>query len=158
MAEIRFYHLTALPLERALPPMLERTLARDQRAVIRGTDRERLAALDRHLWTYSDESFLPHGMDGDPDPERQPIWLTVTAEAPNRATTLFLVDGAVAEAEEMAAMQVTAILFDGNDETAIEAARGQWRTVTAAGLAAIYWAQDENGRWVKRHEAAAADE
>lgn len=154
MAEIRFYHLTALPLERALPPMLERTLERNQRAVIRGVDLDRLAALDRHLWTYSDESFLPHGMDGDPEPARQPIWLTVSAEVPNRASTLFLVDGATASPEEMAAMQVTAILFDGNDENAIEAARGQWRMVTGEGLAAVYWAQAD-GRWVKRHEAAA---
>ena len=155
LAEIRFYHLTALPLERALPPMLERTLERDQRAVVRGVDRERLATLDRHLWIYSDESFLPHGMDGDPEPARQPIWLTVADEVPNRASTLFLVDGATASPEEMAAMQVTAILFDGNDESAKEAARGQWRMVTGAGLAAVYWAQDENGRWVKQHETAA---
>lgn len=154
MAEIRFYHLTALPLERALPPMLERTLERDQRAVIRGVDPERLAALDRLLWTYSDESFLPHGMDGDPDPARQPIWLTISTEVANRASTLFLVDGALAEPDEMAAMQVTAILFDGHDPQAVEAARGQWRLVTGAGLAAVYWAQ-ENGRWIKRHEAAA---
>lgn len=155
MAEIRFYHLTALPLERALPPMLERTLARGQRAVIRGVDAEQLAALDRHLWTYSDESFLPHGMDGDPDPARQPIWLTASTAVLNRASTLFLVDGAMAEPDEMAAMEITAILFDGHDTPALEAARGQWRGVTAAGLAAVYWAQ-ENGRWIKRHEAPAA--
>jgi DNA polymerase-3 subunit chi len=154
VAEVRFYHLTELPLERALPPMLERTLQRGQRAVVRGTDPGRLQLLDRHLWTYSDESFLPHGLDGDPGPGHQPVWLTGSAEVPNGARALFLVDGATALPEEMAGMEVTAILFDGHDPAAVEAARGQWRAVTAAGLAAVYWAQD-GGRWIKRSEAAA---
>lgn len=154
MAEVRFYHLTELPLERALPPMLDRTLQRGQRAVVRGTDSGRLSALDRHLWTYADESFLPHGMDGDPEPSRQPVWLTASETVPNGAQALFLVDGAGAAPEEMAGMEVTAVLFDGHDPAAVEAARGQWRAVTGAGLAAVYWAQ-EGGRWVKRSEAPA---
>ena len=160
MAEVRFYHLTELPLERALPPMLERTLARGQRAVVRGGDAGRLGWLDRHLWTYGDASFLPHGLDGDPDPARQPVWLTtapaVPNGAPNGAQALFLVDGAGAATEEMAGMEITAILFDGHDAAAVEAARDQWRAVTGAGLAAVYWAQ-EGARWVKRGESAARE-
>ena len=153
MGEVRFYHLTELPLERALPPMLERTLLRGQRAVVRGGNAGRLSLLDRHLWTYDDASFLPHGLDGDPDPARQPIWLTTGQAVPNGARALFLVDGGRAATEEMAAMEITAILFDGHDPAVVEAARDQWRAVTAAGLPAIYWAQDD-GRWVKRRESA----
>jgi DNA polymerase III subunit chi len=153
LGEVRFYHLTDLPLERVLPTMLERTLARGQRAVVRGTEAQRLGWLDRQLWTWSDESFLAHGVDGDPDPHRHPVWLTTAREVPNGAAALFLVDGAVAETDEMAAMEVTAILFDGHDPAAVEAARAQWRSVTGTGLAAVYWAQ-EGGRWVKKHEAA----
>ena len=52
----------------------------------------------------------------------------------------------------MAGLEITAILFDGQDPAAVEAARSQWRDVTGAGLAAVYWAQ-EGGRWVKKHEA-----
>lgn len=154
MAEVRFYHLTELPLERALPPMLERTLERGQRAVVRGGDAGRMGWLDRHLWTYGEASFLPHGLDGDPDPARQPVWLTTADAVPNAAQALFLVDGAGAGTDEMAAMKVTAILFDGHDAAAVEAARARWRGVTEAGLAAVYWAQ-EGGRWVKRSESAA---
>ena len=152
MGEVRFYHLTDLPIERALPPMLERTLARGQRAVVRGGQRERLGWLDRQLWTWPDESFLPHGIDGDPDPHRHPVWLTTERGVPNGAAALFLVDGAAAETDEMASMEVTAVLFDGHDPAAVDAARAQWRAVAAAGLAAVYWAQ-EAGRWVKKHEA-----
>jgi DNA polymerase III subunit chi len=152
LGEVRFYHLTALPLERVLPTMLERTLSRGQRAVVRGGLPERLGWLDRELWAWNDESFLPHGIDGDPDPHRHPVWLTSTREIPNGAAALFLVDGAGAATDEMAAMEVTAVLFDGHDPAAVEAARAQWRCVTGAGLSAVYWAQ-EGGRWVKKHES-----
>lgn len=154
MAEIRFYHLTETPLERALPTMLERTLERGQRAVVRGAHAERLRFLDGLLWTADEAGFLPHGIDGDPDPDRHPVWLTTGPDIPNAATVLFLVDGADAPTDEIAGLETTAILFDGHDPAAIEAARGQWRTVTAKGLPAVYWAQ-ESGRWVKKHEAKA---
>ena len=152
MAEIRFYHLTQTPLEGALPTMLERTLERGQRAVVRGGHAGRLRFLDSLLWTANEASFLPHGIDGDPEPGRHPIWLTTAEAAPNAPDVLFLIDGADAETAEMASVETTAILFDGHDPAAVEAARGQWRRVTAAGFAGVYWAQ-EQGRWVKKHEA-----
>lgn len=150
MGEVRFYHLTVQPLERALPVMLERTLARGQRALIRGTDRARLDHLDGHLWTYDEASFMPHGREGDLDPSRHPIWLTDREGNANGAGTLFLIDGANAGEDEMAAMEVVAILFDGHDEQAVEHARGQWRAATGAGLAAVYWAQSESGGWQEK--------
>jgi len=151
MPEVRFYHLTDAPLERALPVMLERTLKRGQRAVVRGGHAERLAFLNTRLWTADEAGFVPHGIDGDADPDRQPVWLTTGGEIPNAATTLFLIDGAASDPDEMAAMEITAILFDGHDPAAVEAARAQWREVTDAEISAVYWAQ-ENGRWVKKLE------
>jgi len=152
MAEIRFYHLTARPLEAALPVMLERSLARGWRAVVRGTDEARIEALAEHLWTYRDDGFLPHGTAADGEAARQPVWLCCDRAVPNGANTLFLVDGAEAPLDEIAAMETVAILFDGHDPAAVEHARGQWRAVTTAGMKAVYWAQAGDGAWVKRAE------
>lgn len=156
MGEVRFYHLTEVPLERALPTMLERTLDRGLRAVVRGGVPERLDYLDTHLWTYGDGSFLPHGSLEDGHAANQPILLTTLGDVPNGAKALFLIDGAEAEVPELTQMEVTAILFDGHDPAAVDAARAQWRAVTGAGLAAVYWAQSDGGRWEKRHEAQPA--
>ena len=154
MPEVRFYHLTQTPIEQTLPVMLERTLARGGRAVVRGGQPERLAFLNTLLWTADEAGFLPHGMDGDPEPARHPIWLTGASDVPNAAKTLFLIDGAAAGLQDMQAMEITALLFDGQDPAAVEAARVQWRAVTGAGLKAVYWAQEAGGRWVKRSESA----
>ena len=75
MTEILFYQLHQ-PLERALPLLLEKTMQRGWRAVVRVGSEERLAVLDETLWTYKDDGFLPHGMSGDADGDMQPVYLT----------------------------------------------------------------------------------
>ena len=61
MTEVLFYHLQNMPLERVLPPLLEKSLERGWRVVVQTASEERADALDSHLWTYRDDSFLPHG-------------------------------------------------------------------------------------------------
>ena len=154
MAEVRFYHLTERPLESVLPVMLEKSLERGWRVAVRGGDPARIEALSAHLWTYREESFLPHGTPEDGNAARQPVWLSCEPAIPNAANTLFLIDGAKAAPEELAEIETTAILFDGLDEAAVAGARAQWKAVTGAGLKAVYWAQGDQGAWVKRHESA----
>ncbi len=147
MAEIGFYHLTRTGLEDALPRLLGRTLAAGERAVILCGSPERMAALDTALWLAPEPDWLPHGTAAMGHAELQPIWLTTTDEAPNNARFLFLVDGATSERLD----QFTRIfdLFDGNDETAVQAARDRWRTAKAAGHALTYWQQTPRG-WQKQ--------
>ena len=64
MTEILFYHLHRQPLERVLPTLLERSLERGWRVVVQASSEERVEALDAHLWTFRDDSFLPHGTGG----------------------------------------------------------------------------------------------
>jgi DNA polymerase-3 subunit chi len=145
MTEVRFYHMTRTPLDQALPQMLEKTLERGQRAVVRATSEARVEALSARLWTYHERSFLPHGSVKDGRAERQPVWLTVHDDAPNGAEVLFLTDGATSE--RVADFGLCAVLFDGEDAEALAEARSQWAALKAAGHAVTYWQQDENGRW-----------
>ena len=77
--EIWFYHLQQQPLERALPALLEASLAHGWRVVVQAASEERLDALDEALWTYADAGFLAHGRARDGDAELQPVYLTTQA-------------------------------------------------------------------------------
>ena len=145
MTEVRFYHMTRTSLDQALPQMLEKTLERGQRAVVRAGSEARVEALSARLWTYNDRAFLPHGTIKDGRAERQPVWLTVDDAAPNGAEVLFLTDGT--ESEKVADYQLCVLLFDGGDEEALAQARTQWKALKDAGHAVTYWQQDDNGRW-----------
>ena len=149
MTEILFYHLQHQPLERVLPTLVERSLERGWQAAIQAASEERLSALDDQLWTYSDESFLPHGTDRDPDPASQPVVLTLREANPNGASIRFLVEGADLPPDAADYARIC-ILFDGSDQDALLRAREQWKQAKDAGHAVAYWQQDESGRWNKK--------
>jgi DNA polymerase-3 subunit chi len=147
MTEIGFYHLQSTPLERALPKLLERSLAAGYRIVVMAGSRERVEHLDALLWTYDDSSFLPHGSQRDGQAERQPIWLTEADENPNQATMLVLTDGV--SSAHLAEFRRCLDLFDGSDEAAVAAARERWRVAKAAAHELTYW-QETGGGWTKK--------
>jgi DNA polymerase III subunit chi len=146
--EALFYHLEQQPLEGVLPQLLERTLERGWRAVVQAGTEERLEALDAHLWTWSDPSFLPHGRGQDGHAGRQPVFLTTGPENPNGATVRFIVDGA--DPPDPTGYVRLVLIFDGRDEAAVAAARRHWKELKAHGCAVTYWQQGERGGWEKK--------
>jgi DNA polymerase-3 subunit chi len=147
--EVMFYHLERQPLEAALPKLLEMTLKRGWTAVVQAGTPERLEALDSHLWTYTDDSFLPHGTVKDGSAALQPVFLTTGDDNPAGANVRFMVDGADGPPTFEGYLRVV-YLFDGRDDSAVGRARAQWKTAKAAGCAVTYWQQTDGGRWEKR--------
>jgi DNA polymerase-3 subunit chi len=149
MTEILFYHLQGQKLEGVLPTLLEKSLERGWRVVVQGSSEERIDALDAHLWTYRDDGFLPHGTWREPEAAAQPVLLTVNDGNPNAATVRFLVDGAALPANSDAYQRIV-LIFNGDDDDAVAAARVHWSEAKAKGFDATYWQPDDNGRWVKK--------
>ena len=148
MTDVLFYHLEYQPLDRALPALVERTLQRGWRAVIQAGSDERVEALDTLLWTYTDDSFLPHGTKNDGRAAEQPVYLTTEDTNPNGAAVRFLVDGA--EISSFSGYERVVFMFDGRDPAALEHARAQWKAAKAANCDVTYWQQSPEGRWVKK--------
>lgn len=148
MSDVLFYHLLSTPLEAVLPDLLEKSLAKGWTAVVQSGHSARVEALNNALWTYKDESFLPHGTKADGEGGDQPIWLTDGPDNPNGAAIRFLVDGA--EIEDANAYERVVYLFNGNDPDQLNHARGRWKIEKEAGHAVTYWAQNEWGKWEKK--------
>ncbi|MBF0307169.1 MAG: DNA polymerase III subunit chi [Alphaproteobacteria bacterium] len=148
MTRVSFYHLQRLPLDQALPRLLERIVAQGHRVVVQAGSPERVEALNALLWTWSPDSWLPHGSARDGDAALQPIWLTDQGDNPNGADVLILVDGASPSSYEPYARACD--LFDGKDEDALKAARQRWLACKAQGHELIYLQQTEQGGWVEK--------
>jgi DNA polymerase III subunit chi len=152
MAETLFYHLERRTLEDVLPGLLERTRERGWRANVRVGSAERMEALDGHLWTYTDDSFLAHGTAADGHSERQPIYLTTEDDNPNAADVLFLVGGARPAdwgGAPLQAFRRIVLLFDGRDDEALSGARAAWKQAKAAGHDVTYWKESASGKFEK---------
>jgi len=151
MADIWFYHLTSMPLERALPTLLSKTLEREKRAVVMTGVEERVEPINTLLWTYDPASWLPHGSKSDGDAEMQPVWLTAEDENPNNAQFLFLTDRAMSD--KVGDYERVIMLFDDRDRDAVAEARTRWKDWKDAGHKLSYWQQTPQGAWEKKAES-----
>ena len=151
MTETLFYHLERRELNDVLPGMIEKSLERGWRAVIRTDSAERSDALDTLLWTYNDQSFLAHAQSGDGDARRQPVLITVEDENPNGAQILFLVGGVTPAAwDRLGDLARVVLMFDGRDTNALAAARTAWKDARAAGHDVTYWKETPSGKFEKQ--------
>jgi DNA polymerase-3 subunit chi len=148
VTEVYFYHLERQSLDQVLPKLLERSLKRGWRAAVQAASEERVEALNTLLWTYREESFLPHGTARDGRASSHPIYLTAGDDNPNEAHIRFLVDGAML-ADASPYVRV-AYVFDGRDQDAVARARAAWQDAKARGDAVSYWQQDADGRWQQK--------
>lgn len=148
MTDVFFYHLQNQPLEKVLPQLLEKCLERGWRCVVQAGTDERVEALDQQLWTWRDDSFLPHGTDRESEPALQPVLLTTGDGNVNHAQVRFFVDRT--RVDDLGGYERAIHLFNGNDPDAVDAAREEWKSAQAAGHAVTYWQQDGEGRWQQK--------
>ena len=151
MTECLFYHLERRALEDMLPGLVEKSLQRGWRAAIKTDSAERSDALDTLLWTFDDQSFLPHAQLGDGDAAGQPVLITVEEGNPNSANIFFYVGGA--QPTDWAALNDLArvvLLFDGRDAEALAAARAAWKEAKGAGHDVTYWKESPSGKFEKQ--------
>ena len=153
MSEVLFYHLERRTLDDVLPGLAEKTLERGWRALVRAESADRASAIDALLWTYDDQSFLPHAQLGDGEARDQPVLITVEEGNPNDAQLLFLVGGARApgwDSDQTKAFTRIVLLFDGRDPEALQNARTAWKEAKAAGHDVTYWKETPAGKWEKQ--------
>ncbi|MFA6607741.1 MAG: DNA polymerase III subunit chi [Sphingomonas sp.] len=141
--QVDFYHLTLQPLDRVLPRIAERVVEGGGRLLGVAESPDQRGALDRLLWTYAPDSFLPHAQaDGEGD-TAQPILIAEQPVAANTARNIALADGIWRE---------EALGFDRAfhffDEDRIGAARAVWKALAdRPEIERRYWKQNDNGRW-----------
>ena len=141
-----FYHLEHTTLESALPTLLEKTLAKGWRARVQCADGLAMKDLDRYLWTYRKDSFLPHGRDDEPMSDSHPIVLSAKAATVSE-DIIFLIGGA--EPGDISAVKRCVTLVDSRDDHGRAVARARWAKAKEDGIEVSYWRQNDNGAWGK---------
>jgi DNA polymerase-3 subunit chi len=152
MTETLFYHLERRSLEDVLPGLVEKSLQRGWRAAIKTDSSERSDALDALLWTYDDQSFLPHAQQGDGEAAGQPVLITVEDGNPSAAQIFFYVGSALpSDWSGLNELARVVLLFDGRDETALASARAAWKDAKAGGHDVTYWKETPSGKFEKQN-------
>ena len=147
---IDFYHLQKEKLEDVLPKLLEKAFDTKKTILVKVGNEEKLEPLNTLLWTYKEESFIPHGSKKDGKASKQPIWFTSDDDNPNNAKMFFLVEGAKAVLEEGNEVERILNIFDGNNEQSLSMARKYWKELSSEGYECHYWKQDMAGKWLQQ--------
>jgi DNA polymerase-3 subunit chi len=153
MTETLFYHLERRDLDQVLPGLVEKSRQRGWRALIRADSADRASAIDSLLWTYKDDSFLAHGLEGEGEAAAQPVLITVEENNANNADILFFVGGAAPSSWDDAALKALTrivVMFDGRDPEMLTAARAAWKEAKAAGHDVAYWKESPSGKFEKQ--------
>lgn len=149
--DIRFYHLMSTPLHRALGDLLLKATSTGRRAIILVNDETQAKTIDDGLWTFKQEAFLSHGIDGDPAPDKTIVWITTDPTdldmPPNKADMLFLAYGADPQDHKF---DLVCDMFDGHNDNEVKAARERWSKNKDAGHDMQYFQQTEQGAWNKK--------
>lgn len=150
MTRVDFYHLQKAPLEQVLPKLCEKAYATGKRIKILLGNAERVEFINSLLWTYSEESFLPHGSKRDGFAEEQPIFISAEEANENNAVLLILADGAQVNVDKLSAYERVLNIFDGNDEIALNNARVYWKEIKTLGGELHYWQQNASGSFEQK--------
>lgn len=145
MIRVDFYHLQRSPLEQVLPKLCEKAYSTGKRIKIQLGTEERVSFVNSLLWTYNEESFLPHGSKKDGFSEEQPIFISADENNPNGAVLLVLADGAMPSLEILQQYERVLNIFDGTNETSLNAARNYWKQIRELNGDLHYWQQNERG-------------
>jgi len=151
LKDIRFYHLQRQSLGEALPKLMAKVGETGLHAVIKSEDKALIDKLDKALWEYDPESFLPHDKEGCAYPEDQAFYLTTVDENPNGSTVLVLIDAA--KNTNFDEYDRCLYMFDGRSEDIVAAARNDWKawkTNEDASYSMSYWQQKEMGGWEQK--------
>lgn len=148
---VQFYHLTNSTLERALPHLLQKINTAGLRVSLVAGTTEQADRLNRLLWTYDPDSFLPHGTPEDGLPEAQPILIDATLHMANVPQIVVITDGS--QVSEPARFKKVLDLFDGRNEAELQAARTRWKAYRDQGCALTYLQQSPVGRWEEKAAA-----
>lgn len=149
MTEIRFYHLQQDTTIHAVPELLSKATSRNLRVLLKLPDQSRVDFYDDWLWRYKPESFLPHGREGDPHGDVQPIWLGTADQTPNKATMVLAIENA--PLPPAGSFDLLCLMFDSEHKDRLDAARALWsKFKKQPDLTLTYWKQQDNGSWAKQ--------
>ncbi|MDR1375427.1 MAG: DNA polymerase III subunit chi [Holosporaceae bacterium] len=140
--EVGFYQVMVGNLVITLPRLLEKIYISGRRCLFCSPSEERLKVVDKALWTFSTNAFIPHGDGNFGFCDQQPIYLTSGKENPNNATVQVLTD---TFDYKNYGENFEKILFVFDDPMQVECAKTLYTDLKKNLENVNYWEQSANG-------------
>ena len=143
--ELNFYHVMSGNLVPSVAKLLEKVYDSGKKSVFFSPLEDRVKIVDKTLWTFSKNAFIPHGDKSLGFSELQSVYLTSEIENPNKATVLVMTDDFDYKSWNQNFERVICIF---EDEDSAEIAQSMFSDLKNQGENVKYWKQSQKG-WEK---------
>ena len=144
--EFSIYQAVSGNLTSVIVRLLEKTYLSGKKGVFFSPITERVELINKTLWTFSTNAFIPHGDKKMGFEDQQPIYFTDTLKNPNKATVLILVDVFDLTNELYNDFERIILIFE--DILKADEVNKLYQSLKADGKNVNYWKQSPKG-WDK---------
>ena len=151
MTQIIFYSTAPLQVEKTLFALLEKSLEKGNKSLLLFKDKEKCLSINEQLWTYKQNSFLPHISEDDQiyDNIDVPVYLSTKNENPFKAELLFSIDGFLPD--NIDHFERVIIIIDVNDELLNEIYKNYYLDINKNFEDIVFSKSDDNGKWIEKN-------
>ena len=151
MTQIVFYSTAPLQVEKTLFALLEKSLEKGNKSLLLFRDKEKCLSINEQLWTYKQNSFLPHISEDDQiyDDIDVPVYLSTKNENPFKAELLFSIDGYLPD--NIQHFERVIIIIDVNDEILNEKYKNYYLDINKNFEDIVFYKSDDNGKWIEKN-------
>ena len=151
MTQIIFYSTAPLQVEKTLFALLEKSLEKGNKSLLLFKDKEKCLSINEQLWTYKQNSFLPHISEDDKiyDDIDVPVYLSTKNENPFKAELLFSIDGFLPD--NIDHFERVIIIIDVNDELLNEKYKNYYLDINNNFEDIVFYKSDDNGKWIEKN-------
>lgn len=151
MTQIIFYSTAPLQVEKTLFTLLEKSLEKGNKSLLLFKDKEKCLSINEQLWTYKQNSFLPHISEDDQiyDNIDIPVYLSTKNENPFKAELLFSIDGFLPD--NIDHFERVIIIIDVNDELLNEKYKNYYLDINKNFEDIVFYKSDDNGKWIEKN-------
>ena len=151
MTQIIFYSSAPLRVENTLFTLIEKSLEKGLKSLLLFLDKEKCSVIDEKLWTYKQNSFLPHLSEDDEisDEIDVPIYLSTKNENPYEAELLFSIDGFLPD--NINNFERLIIIIDANDTILLEKYKKYYLDINKDFEDIVFYKSNDNGKWIEEN-------
>ena len=151
MTQIIFYSTAPLQVEKTLFALLEKSLEKGNKSLLLFKDKEKCLSINEQLWTYKQNSFLPHISEDDQiyDNIDVPVYLSTKNENPFKAELLFSIDGFLPD--NIDHFERVIIIIDVNDELLNEKYKNYYLDINKNFEDIVFYKSEDNGKWIEKN-------
>ena len=142
-----FYNSSNRDLVADIALLTENIFKKNSRIVIFCEDQETAELVDDYLWSYRDDSFIPHSIKKHRETSIDPILVTTDLYGVYEHNVLVALNGVLIKEKDWQRFAKIYYFFDDQDSGEKENARSMWKSFSSLDINCKYWINEKN-KWV----------